>query len=351
MLAKLSVLLPFELTVPLGGKFTVYGYEEGGYSVQFDLPSRSDKQPTPEAEDKVLVNGVPAIQADVISITFGKETFSREIASPVDPPEDFIRKTLRGFLERLKYVTKSERIKLDDFPNCQWTIRYLNDNGTELEKDESRRRALHSRKFSFAGIGCDPALWDMLFTLPPDFEGPPWHTLLLDAKAALPHVGTALVLAATALEVFIEELLNRLANATPIPGPLWNWINDRGEWQKQPSVEEQFDLLLKVLTGHSLKENNDLWEGFRHLRKARNSFVHEGVAKMLGGTMATLADAGALVSKAEGIISKVREWIPEQDRWPVFESKFEFQFQKQLIKPAPDEKGAEPDDAPHSQLE
>jgi len=39
----------------------------------------------------------------------------------------------------------------------------------------------------------------------------PWHDLLLDAEEALPGVGTAVVLAFTALEVFIADTLDELA--------------------------------------------------------------------------------------------------------------------------------------------
>ena len=63
---------------------------------------------------------------------------------------------------------------------------------------------------------------------------------------------------------------------------LWRWINQRGDWRREPTVEEQYDTLLKVLTGHTLKEDQDLWELFKHLKTARNSFVHEGMAKVCG---------------------------------------------------------------------
>jgi hypothetical protein len=172
-----------------------------------------------------------------------------------------------------------------------------------------------------------------MFSLPATFEPPAWHTLLLDAQAALPHVGTAVVLAATALEVFIADLLNLLAKESAAPKPLWDWIVDRDDdFFKQPTVSEQFDTLLKVFTGHSLKEENVLWQAFANLKNARNKFVHEGVAR-IGNSESSVsqADALALLGHAGAIVEQVREWIPEKHQWPVFVSSSKIQFVVPLI--------------------
>jgi hypothetical protein len=125
------------------------------------------------------------------------------------------------------------------------------------------------------------------------------------------------VLAATSLEVFISQVLEALAPKAEPASALWTWINNRGDWQKEPSVEEQFSSLLGIATGHSLKEDNTLWEAFRHLRTARNSFAHRGVAEVGGKTLSPAA-ALALIAKADQIVERVREWLPEHERWPIF---------------------------------
>ena len=181
-------------------------------------------------------------------------------------------------------------------------------------------------------MGCDPALWDLIFTLPEGFEPPAWQAILIDARGALPHVGTALVLAATALEIFIAELLNELVKKTQVPAELWDWINDRGNWQKEPSVEEQYDVLLKIVTGHSLKDEGALWEGLKNLRSARNSFVHEGVAQ-LGRKRLSANDVLPLIARADAIVAKIREWIPEECRWPLIEHTINIQMAKLLFGP------------------
>lgn len=327
MLAKVHFLVPFEIILPLDAEYKIYGYEEDGYGIYVDVPMVSGKQRAFDSPEDVQINGKQAIHADVISVVFQKDQFERGISSEIDPPISLIQKSLNKFLERLRYVSKAPQVRPLEFDNSQWHIQYLNNDGSELEQTEGLVRARFTRRFSLSFLGCDPGLWDLLFTLPEGFEPPAWHTLLVDSRGALPHVGTALVLAATALEIFIAEQLDQLVKRTTIPPELWDWINGRGNWQKEPSVEEQYDDLLKIMTGHSLKEDNVLWEGLKNLRSARNSFVHEGVAK-LGRKKLSANDVLPMIGRAEEIVSKIREWIPEECRWPMIEHTINFQMSK-----------------------
>jgi hypothetical protein len=113
------------------------------------------------------------------------------------------------------------------------------------------------------------------------------------------------------LEIYIQWALDVLHKERPLPTGLWDWINDRGGfWLKNPSVEEQFDVLLRVLTGRSLKEEPQLWTRFLELRTARNSLAHKGAARLAG----KLVDAGKareLVDNANKIIKWVESLLPE----------------------------------------
>jgi hypothetical protein len=102
----------------------------------------------------------------------------------------------------------------------------------------------------------------------------PWDGLLLDVNAELPNAGPAIVLAATALEVFISHNLDRLAEKTSIPTELWKWINERSNRIAEPTLEEQYDVLLKFFSGHSLKDEQKLRESLRIQDDAKNNFVH-----------------------------------------------------------------------------
>src|SRR5262249_7249194 len=160
------------------------------------------------------------------------------------------RRAINSFLIRLRHVARAGHIRPIDFPACSWRIQYLNDDGTELERDDKLFRSVGTLEVSFRWTALNTPVWEDVHRLPIEFEPLPWEELLLDAHNDLPRVGPAMVLAATALEVFIANILDALAARSPVPAELWNWLNERDDnYLRQPSVEEQYDTLLKVFTG------------------------------------------------------------------------------------------------------
>jgi hypothetical protein len=238
------------------------------------------------------------------------------------PPPEQVR-FLNGqsrVLDRLRFVTRGFRVKPLDVPHTTWRITYLNNDETELSKEEGLVRGRGAIGFHLHWTAVTSQVWDDIHQLPPDYVSPAWDTLLLDAANLLPEIGPPVVLAATALEVFISYILNELAERSTVPRELWTWINNRGDgigWLREPTVEEQFDMLLHVLLGISLKENNRLWEAFRHLRQARNSFVHGGRAR-IGKQVLTAEDAQRLIPAAVEIIRFIRDRLPEDMQWPIY---------------------------------
>src|SRR5439155_623885 len=109
----------------------------------------------------------------------------------------------------------------------------------EIEIDEALVRGRGAFHFSFSWIALNKPIWEDIRNLPANYEPPPWEELLLDAQSDLPRVGPAVVLAATALEVFISYILDRLANAGSVPPRLWDWINKRGDYVREPTIAEQ----------------------------------------------------------------------------------------------------------------
>jgi hypothetical protein len=108
-------------------------------------------------------------------------------------------------------------------------------------------------------------------------------------------------------------------------------INNRGNFLKDPANDEQFDHLLKELTGHSLKEDAVLWTAFQHLRSARNKFVHEGVAT-IGGRPVEEGEARVLMRQVNEIISWVRDKIPPDIQWPIFDHRdTKVEFSKSIL--------------------
>ncbi len=217
MLARLFVLLPFNLTVPDGEQFIVYEYEDSGYKVRFYPPGRSDRAPSSTDPDQLKINGIPAFQAEVLRIDFHKDSFDRRSEIPCDPPEPVINRAINSFLVRLRHVLHAAQVRPLNFPLVTWRLQYLNDDETELEKKERFVRGRGTFQFSFSWTALTKKVWDDVHNLQPDYEPPPWESLLLDASAELPSIGPAVVLAATALEVFISQVLDQLATIRNAP--------------------------------------------------------------------------------------------------------------------------------------
>jgi hypothetical protein len=317
MIARLLVLLPYHLAVPEGEEFPVFQYEDRGHRVSAHPPRKSDRPTSVDGPDEVRLDGVRAIEADVLQIDFQKDAFDRREEILFDPPLEVIRDAINWFLARLRYAARAPQVRPVDFPLTTWRTIYLNDDGTELPKAEGLVRRRGGLQLSFSYIALNGAVWRSMHELPANYEPPPWEELLLDAQSDLPRIGPALVLAATALEVFIARKLDELASLKALPSDLWTWINDRGP--REPTVEEQYDGLLRFFTGHSLKSEEKLWGLFMNLKTARNRFVHEGVASVgTGRVPLSVDDARKLVDAASNVVSTVREWLPEQLHWPVF---------------------------------
>ena len=103
--------------------------------------------------------------------------------------------------------------------------------------------------------------------------------------------------------------------------------------QNNPTVEEQYSDLLAAFCGESLKSDIDLRQKFKNLKTARNNFVHDGEAKV-GGVPVTVSQAREYIASAEQITSQIREWIPEDMRWPVFQHNVQLRFVERILSSA-----------------
>lgn len=326
MLARVHVLLPYAFTIPEGEVFSIYQYELDGYIVRMYPPERSDKADTHYEMESVLIDGVRAFNADVLRIDFYRESFDRAEDGQCDPPPSLIRRVANDFLARLRYVTNASRAKLIEFPDGSWNIAYLNDEGSELEEEKGKVRGRGSRKFEFSFIAINKEVWNDIHSLEPNQPLPVWKNLLLDADAVLPDVGPAVVLTFTALEVFISKLLDDLASTGKINQELWAWINGR-DYLKRPSIEERYDFLCRHLLGMSIKDNEAMWEQFKHLRKARNSFAHDGIAKV-GNEVVSTERCRGFIKTAQEILNAIKVELPEELKWPEFAHKIQLEFSK-----------------------
>lgn len=330
MIARLYVLLPFALTIPEGEQFDTYTYIEKGYGIRVCPPRKSDV-PFHDDDDEITIGGIKAFRANVLHIDFIKDIFDRRDNIDCDPPLDFIKKLIDSFLIKLRFVTRGSAIKPINFPLTTWKLTYLNDDETELLAEKGLARIRFGKAMKYSWIAVNNQVWKNLHSLSPDYIPPTWELLLLDSNDLLPEIGPSIVLAMTALEVFISVFLDLLADRSPIPQGLWKWINNRQWFLQDPTTDDQFDKLLRILTGVSLKDEKELWEAFKNLKKARNSFVHEGIAK-IGDRALNREDACRLVGSADKIIRFIKGKLPEDMKWPEFKYTFKVEATMKLFK-------------------
>lgn len=318
MLARVEILMPFSFTVPEGERFNICEINVKGYKIRILPPKRSNIEKDNFGADEILINKVKGFLADVFCIDFQKDAFDRRTEHECDPLPALINEVMQDFLIKAKFVLKGENISSVELEDTSWNLTYLNDDETELEKKEGFVRGRFGRSFKMSYMTLNNEIWENIHSIDDINIIPPWDELLLDAGKMLPSVGPSVVLSATALEVFISNILNKLSNNGKIPEILWSWINDRGHFIKEPSKAEEYDVLLKVLLGISLKENNALWEAFSNIKNARNSFVHEGVAKV-GNTIVNDKTAREYIYKCREIIEFIKVELPEEMKWPEYQ--------------------------------
>lgn len=331
MLARLSVQLPFALSVPEDESFAIYEYELDGYRVRALPPQRSPIADRHSDADEIRLGDRKAFNADVAIFEFQKEVINRRRGTEMEPSHDLMSKVLNDFLMRLRYVTKSSLVNLLPFPHVTWRVDYLADDGSVLPEEEDLSPGRGGMKYDFPFTALNSQVWDAVHTLEPFQPLPGWRNLLLEALEVLPNIGPSIVLTFTALEVFISRLHDDLAERGKTDKRLWTWLTDRrNSSARTPRIEERFDFLNDLLLGKSLKSEPHLWEQFQKLRKARNAFAHGGMAA-IDGQPVTEDQAKAFIHIAGDIIEFMKRELPEDMLWPDFNFEFKLTVAKTLL--------------------
>lgn len=360
MIARFSILLPFEFLRSHEADLPPWTFERAGCQVQVLAPVQSAARtanvapgditpdnirelvrPSENAQpsNQIFMNHASTLVVDLLQILFRKSgDFNRERDAFVDASTDVPTFPLaieiaNEFLSRFRMLTGDFRIRNLIATRTLAVLEYLADDGQPVAKDPSKLSGAANHYANTRLNPLPPHVWDAIRTTTAATDGRAWDGLLLDAIGLLPDIGPALVLAATSLETLIADALDSLSGATSVvPQSLWTWINDRGDYRKEPSVLDQYDTLLKVFTGRSLRDETELWEALRNIRDARNSFVHEGKA-LIGKREVSLADARALLAKAERIVQWVEAFLPETARRPRLTQTISIAVRKQAVRP------------------
>lgn len=358
MIARFKVLLPYQFHLRSGDELVPFELVAGAYAVRVHPPlqckwaismgllaagpveldevARLDVVQPPIETGLFLLKDRPSIVTDLLQVDFLKPDFDRRDYVGADPEHFWSQKELdhgdpsitfafdvvNDILARFRLVTRGLQIKPVTPFSTWWRLEYLTDEAQELQPDPHllRGRASMVTREQWCGMTADT--WQAIASLSADFVPATWDTLLLDARSLLPDVGASIAVANAALETFIAWALDELAVVSRLDPTLWQWINSRGHFLQEPSTDDQYDMLLRVLTGRSLKDEPRLWGEYRELRRARNSFIHAGTAMATGKhgkAPVTSARASDLAYAAGEIVAWVETLLPPSLRRPVAE--------------------------------
>lgn len=339
MIARFFIALPFDLfmTEEVEGGIQGEDFKVGDTPVRVMIPiawryaERPDltgtvheiafewipKLKEPVFNDSCKYAGKNVARVNVLVFDLISDSFDRDKNSLLNHGP-FIRagfEIANQFLARLRTYARLPQIRPLIPTHDPWQLEFRDDNNDLLPRETERLRIARS---SAVNIGVYAFSSDSIKTVSERWntsEPYMWDHLLLDANALWPNIGSAVVTAFTALETFITWALEVLQSSThTFKDDAWEWIMNRNDWSKSPSVEEQYDNLLSVFTAKSLKDNQKLWMVFKDLKKARNSLVHEGLATLGNGEIVDAPKAKRLIDGAAEIIAWVEQLLPEEHR-------------------------------------
>lgn len=319
MIARVFIDLPYTIHLP-PMNFELLSWSAADFKISVNL----DEMRTTESavlDSSVSVNGQLCQPTSKLVLDFKKESFDLSIQNALQEPSSrAIEDVANSFIRKFRSVSNASFIESVDLEQTSWAIKYLHDDGVPPESDPSKFRSRFSKMVTMQFAVLTPEQHKYIFDAGVESTPPPWEMLLLDANESLPAIGPAIVLASTSLEVLIKWALDVLASEKKISPEIWSWITEERPQYLQPTVEESFDKLLKVVSGKSLKDQRLLWEAFLNLKTARNKFVHDGIP-MLGGEKLSYQKALLLLQKTREIAEFIRELMPEHFRWNKFEAK------------------------------
>lgn len=339
MIVRFLVLLPFSFYVQTDKTFKVKQIERNGYKIDIypplqtqvrltDFSILSDKMledtlkemvPTdpPKIHPMVFIDDKPTVEANLFQLIFHKDSFrsnnEETDLSKTDPPVTLAFEIVNEWITKIRTLAQFSELKPVNYNTSVWKLDYFYDEVNTKDNPTPHKNVMYTAVYrSFAPNGLTVQLWDDVNAVE-EFVPLAWETLMSDTHAVLPDINAAVVLAASALETFINYFLDKVAEKSSLPKELWRWLNERDLWLKNPSNVDKFGDLLKILTGYSLKEDSTLWNSYNALRKLRNNISHEGTP-YLNNKLVTYEEALTLIAAANDIINKLESLLPIEER-------------------------------------
>lgn len=358
MIARLRVLLPFSLFISIEEEIKQFKFKYEDYEIIVYPPFQANVNleflnitssssvskvidqlkpvSSPIICENIKINEQSSIETNLLQIDFCKSDFDRQSIPVSDNPFiDFAFQVLNDILTRTKTVIQDGKIKPMTTQSCQWKINYLDDEEEELPRDPKLIRRQFSSQLTFNIATLTQNTWEQIRKLPFEYEQLIHNDLLLDAESSLPDMQSAILLASAGLEVLIGYALNVLVKESSMPDFTWKWISDRdNDSRKQPSVAEEYDVLLKTFSDKSLKDEPELWKAFKSLRQVRNSLIHEGkmiIKEKNSQRNVTMEDVRGFIGSCKKITEFVENLLPPKHCCPKNKEPIKIEFTKILL--------------------
>jgi hypothetical protein len=139
--------------------------------------------------------------ANVLVMDFYGSDFDRsEARMPnTDPPAALAFQTANSVLSRIRIYSRIFDVKPLEIHRDAWNIQYLTDEGQQFEKEPGKVRGVHTGSGVIGVPALFPEAIEPIAAETASEEPYSWDGLLLDARAQLPDVGGAVVMASAAL--------------------------------------------------------------------------------------------------------------------------------------------------------
>lgn len=361
MIARFRVFLPYSIFVPVDFNSEPVTQQFNGYTVRIYPPyaCRTDYQTAlnfapnelfnalepsnaPIQSQLLLINDGPTYEANAIHLDFLGESFNRtrqqaeEALDPEkrysygDPSPRLMHAFVNSVLIRVRSELKAPLIKPLSREGMLWSLEYLNDDGSKLERQDPLYRKRHDRTQELVATPLIPDIWQDALAIPVDYSPPIWETLFLDAQTVLPNLGASLVLMFSALETQVMECINANRAGTNLPDDFFEWLLHRNDYRKEASIAEKFDQVLKLVTERSLKSDNKLWETFKNAKNARNAFVHEGKLSW-GGSELNSERWRKCMQEIGEVLRWMETLLPAEKRRRFSSRKFNYTYNNKLV--------------------
>src|SRR3990172_10640505 len=147
MIARLDIELPYSITLNRGVTYDELRYDRAGYHITVYPPLESPIPDSATKPDSLEINGRDTLHSNHLRIDFAAETFSRlKEPNRIDTDLALISEVVNDLLSKLRFISRAHRVQSIDFPNLDWTITYLNDDGTQIPATTAEYSLIGARK-------------------------------------------------------------------------------------------------------------------------------------------------------------------------------------------------------------